>query len=57
MVNMKEVIEKAKAEGISASFMLGGAVVTESYAQTLGATFAKDGVAAVKVVDKIIKGL
>jgi 5-methyltetrahydrofolate--homocysteine methyltransferase len=57
MVNMKEVIEKAKAEGISASFMLGGAVVTESYAQTLGAAFAKDGVAAVKVVDKIIKGL
>ncbi|HPK53289.1 MAG TPA: homocysteine S-methyltransferase family protein [Smithellaceae bacterium] len=55
MVNMKDVIDTAKAQGIKASFILGGAVVTESYARSLGAAFAKDGVDAVRVVEELIK--
>jgi 5-methyltetrahydrofolate--homocysteine methyltransferase len=55
MVNMKEVIDAARAEGINAHFMLGGAVVTEAYAHSIGAAFAKDGVEAVRVVEKLIK--
>lgn len=55
MVNMKEVITLARAKGIKTDFLIGGAVVTEAYAQSLGAYYAKDGVEAVKVIDKLIK--
>jgi 5-methyltetrahydrofolate--homocysteine methyltransferase len=55
MVNMKEVIATAAQEGLKANFLLGGAVVTEAYANSLGAAFAKDGVEAVRVVQKLIK--
>ena len=55
MVNMKEVIALARAKGIETSFLVGGAVVTEAYAQSIGAFYARDGVEAVKVVDKLIR--
>ena len=55
MVNMKDVITLARAQGIKTDFMVGGAVVTEAYAKSIGASFAKDGVEAVKVVEKLIK--
>jgi len=53
MVNMKTVIEAVKKENLSCRFMTGGAVVTTAYAQSIGAQYAKDGVAAVKVAQKI----
>jgi len=55
MVNMKEVVDTARAEGIKTPFILGGAVVTEAYAHSIDASFAKDGVEAVRVVERIIK--
>lgn len=55
MVNMKEIIELARKHGVKEDFLVGGAVVTETYAQSIGASFAKDGVEAVKVVEKLIK--
>lgn len=55
MVNMKEVIDAARAEDIKAPFILGGAVVTEAYAHSIGAAFASDGVEAARVVEKLIK--
>jgi 5-methyltetrahydrofolate--homocysteine methyltransferase len=55
MVNMKEVITLARKHGVKEDFLIGGAVVTETYAQSIGASFAKDGVEAVKVVEKLIK--
>jgi 5-methyltetrahydrofolate--homocysteine methyltransferase len=55
MVNMKDVITLARAKGIQKPFMIGGAVVTEAYAKSIGASFAKDGVEAVRVVEKLIK--
>ena len=54
MVNMKDVIALARACGIGADFLVGGAVVTEAYAESIGASFAKDGVAAVRVVDQLL---
>lgn len=54
MVNMKEVIRLARAQGVKTDFLVGGAVVTRDYAQSIGAYFAKDGVEAVKVVGAII---
>jgi 5-methyltetrahydrofolate--homocysteine methyltransferase len=55
MVNMKEVIRLVRAQGIKTDFLVGGAVVTEAYAASIGASFAKDGVAAVRVIDQLIK--
>jgi 5-methyltetrahydrofolate--homocysteine methyltransferase len=55
MVNMKEVIELAAKERLPQKFMVGGAVVTDAYAHSIGATYAKDGVEAVKVVEQLIK--
>ena len=55
MVNMKEVIALARAQGIRTDFLIGGAVVTDQYAKSIGAFYARDGVQAVKVVEKIIK--
>ena len=49
MVQMREIIEGARDEGIDCSFMIGGAVVNEGYATSIGAHYAKDGVDAVRV--------
>lgn len=54
MVNMKDIINLARAQGIKTDFLVGGAVVTGDYARSIGAHFAKDGVEAVKVVGTII---
>jgi 5-methyltetrahydrofolate--homocysteine methyltransferase len=55
MVHMKDIITLARAEGIKTDFLVGGAVVTEAYAKSVGASFAKNGVEAVKVVENLIK--
>jgi 5-methyltetrahydrofolate--homocysteine methyltransferase len=55
MVNMKEIITLARARGIKTDFLVGGAVVTDAYAKSIGASFAKDGVEAVRVVENLIK--
>lgn len=55
MVNMKDVITLARAQGIKTDFLVGGAVVTDAYAKSIGASFAKDGVETVKVVDRLMK--
>jgi 5-methyltetrahydrofolate--homocysteine methyltransferase len=55
MVNMKELIDLTRIKGIKTDFLIGGAVVTEAYARSIGASFAKDGVEAVRVVEKLIK--
>ncbi|MFH1504125.1 MAG: homocysteine S-methyltransferase family protein [Candidatus Omnitrophota bacterium] len=53
MINMKEVIDLAKKEKLNCHFIIGGAVVTKSYAQSIGAEYAANGVEAVKVVKKL----
>jgi 5-methyltetrahydrofolate--homocysteine methyltransferase len=50
MVRMKEVIELARSEGVSCGFLIGGAVVNASYADSIGAAYARDGVEAVKIL-------
>ncbi len=54
MVNMKDVISLARARGVKTAFLIGGAVVTAAYAESIGAFYAGDGVAAVKRIDDII---
>jgi 5-methyltetrahydrofolate--homocysteine methyltransferase len=55
MTMMKEVIEHARANSINCPFMVGGAVVTDEYAASIGAAYAKDGVEAVKVAEGLIE--
>ncbi len=55
MVNMKETIDLAAKEGLGCPFLVGGAVVTRSFAASIGAAYAKDGVEAVRVVKSLIK--
>jgi 5-methyltetrahydrofolate--homocysteine methyltransferase len=56
MVNMKKVIDVAREEKINCRFIVGGAVVTSAYAQSLGVQYAKDGVAAVRVAQGCSNG-
>lgn len=54
MMEMKTVIELAKKEGLSVKFMVGGAVVTESFAKEIGADgYSEDAYSAVKLANKL----
>lgn len=55
MTGMKEVIEQARREGLPCPFVLGGAVVTPAYAQSLGALYARDGVEGVRIMARALK--
>lgn len=48
MVRMPEIIKAAREAGIRAGFMVGGAVVTAEWAESIGAVYAANGVEAVK---------
>lgn len=54
MQEMKHVIKCAKEQGVTSKFMIGGAVITEDYAEEVGADgYARDAAEAVKVVMKL----
>lgn len=55
MVQMKVVIDLARAEGLKCRFLIGGAVVNKSYAEEIGAdAYAPDAHAAVKIARHLI---
>ncbi|MGO9147987.1 MAG: homocysteine S-methyltransferase family protein [Desulfomonilia bacterium] len=54
MVNMQEAVRSIKDSGLVCDFLVGGAVVTADYAESIGADFAKDGVEAVRVAEYLI---
>ena len=54
VTNMPEVIKALKTSNISAPVMIGGAVVTEDYAEQIGATYSKDAVGAVELLSKLL---
>ena len=56
MIKMPEVMEMAKKEGIDCPFMVGGAVVTREWAESIGANYSKDGVEAIRVAEELMKG-
>ncbi len=53
MVNMKEVTTMARKQRLNCRFVVGGAVVTKSYACSIGAEYADNGVDAVRVVKRL----
>lgn len=54
MTNMEKIIIRVRETGLSCRFIIGGAVVTEEYARSIGAAYAKDGVEAVRVAEALI---
>jgi 5-methyltetrahydrofolate--homocysteine methyltransferase len=55
MTQMKEVIGLAREQGENCPFVVGGAVVTKAYAESIGAEYARDGVEAVQVIQRLIR--
>jgi 5-methyltetrahydrofolate--homocysteine methyltransferase len=55
MVTMRDVVTAARRESLECPVIIGGAVVTESYAEEIGAHYARDGVEAVKVAERLVK--
>lgn len=53
MVRMPEVIDLAKKNGLACKVMVGGAVVTREWAESIGAEYSSDGVGAVNVAARI----
>ncbi|EGD49049.1 homocysteine S-methyltransferase [Ruminiclostridium papyrosolvens DSM 2782] len=54
MVEMEEVIKLAKEKNVGCKFMIGGAVVDDDYAKTIGADgYSKDAYEAVKLAKKL----
>ena len=55
MRRMKEVIAYAKAEGVHAKVMIGGAVITQDYADEIGADgYSADAAEAVKLAQRLV---
>ncbi len=54
MQRMREVIDLAKQEGVDAKVMIGGAVITQEYADEIGADgYSKDAAEAVKLAQRL----
>ena len=54
MQRMREVVEAAKAEGLDAKIIIGGAVITQEYADEIGADgYSRDAADAVKVAKRL----
>lgn len=55
MMQMKQVVAYAKEKGCKAKIMIGGAVITESFAKEIGADgYSKDAADAVKLVERLL---
>ena len=55
MQEMKRVVTLCKEVGLAAKIMIGGAVITESYAKEIGADgYSKDAAEAVEVAESLI---
>ena len=56
MLRMKDVIELCKEKGCSSKVIIGGACITQSYADEIGAHgYSKDAAECVKLVEKLLQ--
>ena len=56
MTEMKHVVDQARAQGVKAKIIIGGAVVTENFAEEIGADgYSKDAQEAVKLVTRLLQ--
>ena len=53
---MKEVVEAVKEEGLKTKVVIGGAVITQSFADEIGADgYSKDAADCVKLVQHLLE--
>jgi len=55
MVEMEQVGKELKKEGLNIPIMVGGAVVTDDYADEIGAFYSADAVGAVALAKHLLK--
>ena len=56
MMEMKEVVDLAREQGVSSKIIIGGAVVTEGFAEEIGADgYSADAREAVKLVNRLLE--
>ena len=56
MMRMKQVVELAKEKGCSSRIVIGGACITESFAEEIGADgYSKDAAECVKLVERLLE--
>ena len=55
MREMKNVIEYARSEGLECPVMIGGAVITNDYAEEINAVYSSDAADAVRVAKNLLK--
>ena len=55
MREMKNVVEYARSEGLECPVMIGGAVITNDYAEEIHAVYSSDAADAVRVAKKLIE--
>lgn len=56
MMEMKNVVDAAKERGVKAKIIIGGAVVTESFAEEIGADgYSEDAQEAVQLVNRLLQ--
>ena len=57
MMRMQDVVDECKAKGCKAKVVIGGACITEDFAEEIGAdAYAKDAADTVRVVERLLKG-
>lgn len=57
MMRMKEVVELAHERGCTAKIVIGGAAITESFAEEIGADgYSKDAAECVRLVERLLGG-
>ncbi|MDE6608447.1 MAG: dihydropteroate synthase, partial [Lachnospiraceae bacterium] len=56
MQQMRHVVDYAKEQGVTAKIMIGGAVITQDYADEIGADgYSKDAAEAVKLAQRLLR--
>ena len=55
MMRMKDVVDLAKEKGCTAKIVIGGAAITESFSDEIGADgYSKDAAECVKLVERLL---
>ena len=56
MMRMKDVVEQAKEKGCDAKIVIGGACITEGFAEEIGADgYSKDAAECIRVVERLLQ--
>lgn len=54
MVRMRDTVDLVKQRGLGVDVMVGGAVVTPAFAESIGANYSSDAVDAVRLAKSLI---